>query len=335
MAGYGCPWDKALKLAGQFAPYIKKHSNELYGELKGIAKGADIPLEVVIIINGRSELLQGHDWKKSDKKHSMSLDDGCTSLLAMPDVTDGNHLIHAQNWDWRADCLETSIVLRVKPDYGPTVLTFVEAGGLARCGMNSVGIVITGNSLQSDLDYNRKGIPLSIIRRQVLQSKNMHGALSAIIKSPRAISNNMLVSSTEDCGIEAINLETSPEDVYFLYPENGILSHANHFESTIARTKLKDTGLNSNLCSLYRSNRVRRYLEQKTGSININDFKDALADRFGAPHAICSSPVTENNEQGAYMTVATIIMDTKTQEMHVCKSPYNNKKYSTYSVESN
>ena len=333
MAGYGCSWDNALNLAEQYTPYIKNHSNELYEELKGIAKGAGIALEVIIIINGRSELLQGYDWKTSGNKSGMSLDDGCTSLLAMPDVTERNHLIHAQNWDWYVECLENTIVLRVKPEHGPTVLTYVEAGGLARCGMNSAGITITGNYLESDIDFDRTGIPLSVIRRQVLQSNNLHGALSAIIKSPRAVSNNMLVSSTEDCGVEAINLETSPEDIYFLYPENGVLSHPNHFESMVARIKLKDTGLGSSLCSLYRGPRLRRFLEQKAGSITINDFKAALADRFGAPHGICRSPVTENNG-GVTMTVATIIMDTKAQEMHVCKSPYNNEKYFTYSVES-
>ena len=202
MAGYGCSWEKALELANQFAPIIKENDVALYDELEGIAAGAKIEIASVIIINGRSELMQGFDWDSEERKKKISLDDGCTSVLAMPEATQAGRLIHSQNWDWHMECVETSIVLRVIPEKGPTILTFVEAGGLARCGMNSAGVAITANGLESNLDYGRSGIPLSIIRRRVLQSEKLSGALAAIIRTPRAVSNNMLLSSIEDGGAE-------------------------------------------------------------------------------------------------------------------------------------
>ncbi|MFT5138858.1 MAG: porin [Lysobacterales bacterium] len=61
--------------------------------------------------------------------------------------------------------------------------------------MNSVGIVITVNGLESNLDFKRTGIPLSVIRRKALQTQTLHDALVAIYKSPRAVSNNMFMST--------------------------------------------------------------------------------------------------------------------------------------------
>ena len=332
MASYGCSWDKALELANKYAPHIKKHSSDLYEELEGIAQGAEVDLAVVIIINGRSELMQGYDWEKASNNAPVTLDDGCTSVLATPDATQNKRLIHSQNWDWRQECLETSIVLRVTPETGPTILTFVEAGGLARCGMNSAGIAITGNGLESNLDYDRTGIPLSAIRRQALQAETMHDALAAIYNSPRAVSNNMLLSAYEPGGVEVINLETSPEEIFVLYPENGLLTHANHFESPVAQVKLQDTGVSSSLCSLYRSKRARSLLEPKVGNITMDDIKLVLTDRFSAPRGISRSPGKGSNGDNN-MTVASIIMDNQAQEMYVCSSPWNNDEFVKYSVK--
>lgn len=332
MADYGCPWDKTIQLAGDFVEQIASHDKRFLDEIRGIAEGSGEQLEAVIVVNGRSELMFGHDWKDLQTDSSVQLDGDCTSVLAMPESTRNNRLIHSQNWDWRQECIESAIVLRVIPESGPTILTFVEAGGLARCGLNSMGIAITANGLDSDLDFDRTGVPLSIIRRQVLQSCNLHDALDAVINTPRAVSNNMVLSSVEALGAEAINMETSPDDVFWIYPENGLIIHANHFESPVARIKLKDTGLSESICSLYRSSRARSLLRPKIGDITLADVKATLLDKFGSPQAICRSPV--RSRRGNYsMTVASIIMDTQVGKMFVCPSPHNCSDFTEYDLE--
>src|SRR3546814_14277720 len=91
--------------------------------------------------------------------------DGCTGLVALPGATAAGRLIHAQNWDWKAECAETAVVLRIRRDDGPDILTFTEAGALARCGLNAAGIAITAKYLESDRDYGVVGVPLALIRR--------------------------------------------------------------------------------------------------------------------------------------------------------------------------
>ena len=144
----------------------------------------------------------------------------------------------------------------------------------------------------------------------------------------------MLLSSYEENGIEAIDLETTPEEIYVLYPEGGLLTHANHFESVVAQTKMIDTGVSTSLCSLYRSNRARAMLQPNIGAITVDDVKSVLNDRFSAPHSLCRAPV-KNSRGGYTMTVASIIMDTRAQKMSVCSSPHNNDEYVQYSVNRN
>ncbi len=75
-------------------------------------------------------------------------------------------LLHGQNWDWRAECAETGVVLRIAREDGPDVLTFTEAGGLARAGMNSAGVALTANFLGSDRDGRRAPGDLLVVTAQ-------------------------------------------------------------------------------------------------------------------------------------------------------------------------
>src|SRR5205085_7048949 len=135
--------------------------------------------------------------------------DGCTGVVALPGATRDGKLIHAQNWDWKAECAETAVVLRIRRDDGPDVLTFVEAGGLARSGMNSVGIAVTANYLESDRDYSQIGVPLALIRRKILDSEHVALAMRSVYATPKSASNNMIVSHKE--GV-AIDFECAPDE---------------------------------------------------------------------------------------------------------------------------
>src|SRR3546814_11704243 len=68
--------------------------------------------------------------------------DGCTTIIVQPERTPDGTLIHAHNWDWKASCAETCVVLRVRGDGGPDILPFTEAGTLARFGFHGAGVAV-------------------------------------------------------------------------------------------------------------------------------------------------------------------------------------------------
>jgi isopenicillin-N N-acyltransferase-like protein len=114
-------------------------------------------------------------------------------------------------------------------------------------------------------------------------------------------------------------------------PDRGLLVHANHFTSIGALAKVHDLGLETNTDSLYRDRRVRARLEQNIGNLGVEDFKAAFADRYGAPRAVCRSPVQGPGGKTS-STVATIVMDTTAREMWIAKRPYDRPHFKRYAL---
>src|SRR5207247_4924557 len=89
----------------------------------------------------------------------------CTSFAALPEVTADGHVLIGQNWDWKPQTLDTVLVLEVERDDGPDFVTVVEAGLLAKTGMNAAGLAVATNALISDDDHGEPGLPYHVIWR--------------------------------------------------------------------------------------------------------------------------------------------------------------------------
>ena len=208
--------------------------------------------------------------------------DGCTAALALPEASADGVLLHGQNWDWRAECAETGVLLRIHRDDGPDILHLHRSGRPRALGLNSAGIGLTANALQCDRDYMRGlGVPLPFIRRKVLESAYLANAVQTIMSTPRLGSNHMAVSHLG--GGEAFGFECAPDDTFWLAPDRGLYVHANHWIAEPARAQVKDTGLAETPCSIYRDKRVRDQLSPKRGKLTLDDFRSAFFDDWARP----------------------------------------------------
>lgn len=313
-------WALARTAAARYAARIDQTYPRIAEEMRALAEGAEVPFEDIVAINARSELLHGSFGKARDAANDI---DGCTGAVALPPTTREGHLIHAQNWDWRDECVDSSIVLKIVPDTGPSLLLFAEAGLMATVGLNNAGLAVSSNHLECDQDGKREGVPGPIVQRQVLAQSSLGPAIETVLKAERGFSVNFIISHREG---EAIDLETTPDHVFWLSPEDDLLVHANHFVSPPARVAVRDVGLLTSSDSLYRDSRVRRYLVRDRGRVTLSTIQAALQDRFGAPRAVCRSPIAGKSTS----TVATIIMDTTAQIMWVAPRPYGPHKFTEY-----
>lgn len=319
--------DRQRELAAAMAPAIAAFEPAYLEEMTGIAAGAQVSVEDVILINCRTEMMYGH----GELVHARgALDDGCTGLIVLPQASATGRLMHAHNWDWRADCIDTGIVLRVRRDDGPDLLTFTEAGALARHGFNSAGVSLSGNFLTSDRDYKYPAdTPLVLIRRKMLEAPSLATAMEAVWRTKRFCANNLLVGHM---GGEAFDLECAPDEIFWLQPENNVLVHANHWLCPIARTKLVDLGLRTGPDSLYRQRRVTAALEtaqEDGGKIDWPTVKTILADTYGAPDSVLRLP--QPAVFGSVSaTVATTLMDPEGRTMWVARKPYESREFVEY-----
>ncbi|MDQ0474299.1 C45 family autoproteolytic acyltransferase/hydolase [Labrys wisconsinensis] len=323
--GYG-PSEKT-RLIDSFAAEIARFGEAYLEEMRGIAQGAGVSFADIVMINARTEVVararleQGLTAVEEDEP-----EEGCTGAIVLPERSRDGALIHAQNWDWRTECAGTGIVLRVQRDDGPDILTFVEAGGLARNGMNSAGVAITANYLESDRDYRQPGVPLALIRRRVLEQAHFALALRAVAATPKACSNNMMLSTAAGF---AIDLECAPDEAFQILPTEGLIVHANHWVSPVALAKLRDTGLPRVPDSPYRDWRVRGILDAAGARLTADDVKRALFDDFLTPHAVCRPPATDAGANPS-STVAMVVMQPAAGIMDVCCLPAVNRGFTRY-----
>jgi isopenicillin-N N-acyltransferase-like protein len=318
-------------LVNAYLPVIDAFDDSFVPEMRGIAKGASVAFEDVVLLNARTEILKlatRPDLRARLRRDPAELQDGCTGVVALPAATRDGRLIHAQNWDWKAECAETALVLHVRREDGPDILTFTEAGGLARCGLNSAGIAITANYLESDRDYRDTGVPLALIRRKVLLEEHVALAMRTVYATPKSASNNMIVSHA---GGIAIDFECAPDETFQVLPEAGLIVHANHFQSPVALGKLRDTGIATTPDSLYRDIRVRDLLRPALGQLTIDQVKNALFDDFASPWSVCRPPRL-NTANNLSATVAMVVMQPDVGIMDVAMLPALDRRFTRYSL---
>lgn len=325
--GYGAA--EKSELIAEFAGEIAAFGAHYIEEMRGIADGAGVALEDIIMVNARTEVIaKARLVKNRQVEATEELDDGCTGAIILPERSANGALLHGQNWDWKAECAETAIVLRVRREDGPDFLTFVEAGGLARCGMNAAGISITANYLESERDFTQPGVPLALIRRKVLEQEHLAYAIKAVATTPKACSNNMMLSTVKGFGID---YECAPDEAFALYPSDGLIVHANHWVSPVALGKLRDTGTPRVPESVYRDWRVRKLLDAAGPALTVDDLKSAFFDDFLTPHSVCRPP-RPNDTGNLSATVAMVIMQPAEGIMEVCPLPALNRVFTRYSL---
>ncbi|WP_426959768.1 C45 family autoproteolytic acyltransferase/hydolase [Muricoccus radiodurans] len=320
--GHGA--EKVRGWARDFVPRIEAFAPHHVAEMRGIAEGSGQPFEDIVLINCRTEVLQ------LGKRATLAAQDpdGCTGVIVMPERSRDGALLHAQNWDWKSECAETGVVLRIRRDDGPDILTFVEAGGLARAGLNAAGIGVTANYLESDRDYRELGVPLALLRRTFLEQENVALSFRAAYVTRKSGSNNIMISQA---GGVAIDFECAPDESFQIHPTDGLIVHANHWQSPVALAKLKDTGIANTPDSLYRDMRVRGLLEAKGGKLSIEDVRDALFDDYQSPWSVCRPPrMSLGGNLSA--TVAMLLMQPAKGILDIAPLPAINRNFTRYEL---
>jgi len=310
-----------------YLPVMEKFDAAHVAEMRGIAAGADVPFDDVVLLNARTEILKlAASPALRERLIGAGELDGCTGVIVLPQAAAGGVLVHAQNWDWKYECAETAVVLRIRRDDGPDILTFTEAGALGRSGLNAAGIGLTANFLESSLDYQRVGVPLPLIRRKILEQEHLALAMRAAYVTPKSGSNNMMISHR---GGVALNFECAPDETFLVRDEDGLLVHANHWLSPVALGKLKDAGIASTPDTLYRDMRVKALLRPHLGRIGVAEVKAALLDDYASPWSVCRPP-RMNLASNLSATVATVVLRPAAAEMEVAALPAVDPTFTTY-----
>ena len=337
-----------------YLPGIGQAYPAVFEELDGIAKGAAVPIEEIIMLNARYDLtrcrgkVQSFSDTQRDDKIGAQVEsedaNECTSIYISPEASATGDAFTAQNWDNAAHLTlnDTVIYLESHPsDDVPSIFAVTEAGQLVRSGMNSNGLGLTANSLVTTADFvpisytNRAGvsvhvqtvpaIPISLLRRQFLESPTFATGLEVIQSGPRHVSMNVTVATSEGSGM---CLEVTPDRIYRIHSNDGYVVHTNHFLHTgfLARSDTRDSYPGGS--SWYRKERCENGIEPyKNHGVSVERLIDSFKDHLGYPDSLCQhlhealpGQVHDPNS-GPTLTIACVAYNLNQQTIRVCKGP--------------
>lgn len=326
---YGVDEATAREQADEFIPLIEDENEAYAEEMRGVADGSGVPLEEVTVVNVRHTIIYSAYASEAVDKAAVedpaeSAVDGCTSYGLLPDRTADGHTYLGQNWDW-LEPIETFIMDVRQPD-GTDLLALTEAGMVGgKFGMNEQGIGYVVNGLSTPEDGDEPFRKPSHVRgREILEADRLDRAIEPVISGKRPCSRNYMIG--HEAG-ELINIETTPESVQYLYPEDGLLTHANHFEKRENVDSQFEHLIPHTIC---RGMRIRRLFSKLGENVTVADIQSVLRDHFDEPNSICSH-VDESDDKDS-QTNASIIMDLSNRRMLATNGPPCNAEYHEYSV---
>jgi isopenicillin-N N-acyltransferase-like protein len=275
--------------------------------LDGVADGSGVAAEEIYALNARTELLYGTSIEE------------CTAIGVLDTRSASGDTLLAQNWDWHPDQRPYTLLLATRDETGFVTATLTEAGMLAKSGLNSAGLGVCVNMLGSDRDGRPGGVPYHVLLRAVLEAPTLHHAIVAACANPRSASINLLIGQAfddESTPGEIVDLEVAPGDVGFVHPVDGLITHANHFESGLPlRDTLKDFGGTS----FFRAARARRLLGD--GMLNQKNLAEVLGDHGGNPRGICRHDDPNDGIADRSETLYSVLLNLDERSIAVAAGP--------------
>lgn len=329
-AASGLDRGSALAEATRWRAAMVRQNAEYTAEMDGIAAGAGQDPDCIAFLNARYELAFALFGRDARREQLLTIGpDGCTTFGLAPQATADCHTWLGQNWDWLEGVHGRTFVLRVRRNNKPSFVCLTEAGiAGGKMGINECGIGLVENGLASSHDgRNAYEKPFHMRCREVLDAERFEDALRPVTATRRTCSANFIIGRS---GGDIVDVETSPDHMTMLYPENGILTHSNHFLTRDHGESLMEKISPS---TLYRADRMRELLQTDGGPVTLDRMRDAAADHVGAPYGICRHPDPEQPDAKRTMTVGAVLIDLDARLMHVANGPPCSNEYVAFGVD--
>ena len=289
-------WSQQVIFNEQAAP-------DLVTEMRGIARGANVPFERVFLLNSMLDLV-------SFRYLPMAQNFGCTTFA----VGGGDErVLIGQTYDMPALLQESLLIMRIQPEQGPRQLVFTFSGIVGASGLNGAGIGLCINYL-SPLDVGM-GRLHSIAVRQILAAENLASALEPAVVPPRAGGAHYLVADTAG---NRVSIETTGRKYETVFADAGAIGHTNHYLGQSLKP-VEHIRANSIGSSLSRYAALQRYLQVHDSELDLDALKRLTQDHTSYPKSICAHGSSHDPADDHSRTLAAMISELSEGTMHICR----------------
>lgn len=334
----GLTWTQVRNRAAAWIRLCTDAAPEVMTEVEGIAQGSGHDLLDILALNLRGEIIYDQGFAQSaataDDDDERDNTDGCTSFALSGAASGDGHMYVGQNWDWRHETQGTLVVVRVVQDPLPTLVMQLEAGQIGRHGVNSAGIALNANGLGGRFG-STLGLPQTFIRRLALNQSELPDALNTLVRTTSHIASNALLSHRSGF---AIDLEITPTGIDWVYPDDGLLVHGNHYQATVP-AQLAGSYRPVSADSLFRVPQAERGLARlrsaRTQDDSLRGIRSAMSDHLGYPESLCTHPDTRRPAVRRWSTLLSSCVDLTSGDYFVtngtpCDHPYEKLPWNAF-----
>ena len=327
-ASCGIDWAEAARRSRRYLPVIEALDASLVDELQGIAAGSGQPIEAILALNCRTEILPAsylddsgaHDLAASaaaalaaNRRAGLQDWSECTAMCVAPQASADDAAWFAQNWDWIGRQRNALVILKTVDAAGQRITTLTEAGMLAKIGLNEAGFALGLNIVRSLRDGARPGIPVHVLLRHLLSCASVADArerLQALAALGFGSSSNIPCADAQG---DVACFEVAPEGWAELEPVNGTVVHTNHF---LCETLLPlQAPVGAAISSAPRLETAARHAAWPR--LGLADLQAFLRDESDGYLSICRSPNPAWPVESRMESVAGIIIRPRSRQIWI------------------
>ncbi len=299
---------QAVALAGRTLQAHRAYDADVWAEFEGIARGAALPVEELLIGNGYTDVRDYALAQTGGPAAAPQTPGECTAFLVPGQLADGGAPIVGQTWDMDPDARAFLVLVRRRPAGAPETLGLTTAGCLCLIGMNGEGVAVGNTNLvASDA---RPGVNYLFTITRALRCGSAAAAAEAIEAAPRLSGHNYYAAG----GASAINVEASAARHERTEVSGGVFVHANHFRSASLRALEMNGGLAN---SRWRQRRLEQDFAALSPPISAEAAWAQLADDTRGEGAVCNEDYA--GRFGKAATLATVVQCPARGQLHLCE----------------
>jgi hypothetical protein len=252
---------------------------EYLDEMEGIAEGAGVPYDAILLENTFLTLAE-----QTDPAALLSSGPRCTNLVAFGEATSMGQLLHASTLDWgmKEVLKDRTVCLVMEPATGHPFVSVTWPGmvGTLRA-MGAQGIAITEESCAAKDDTGMDGMPVNFLMRSVVQhASDLDDAVKRVREAPGTCGYKITISDGRRLDARAI--EVTARHSHVRKPVEGLLFGCDPEAGPECFDGACDPAIPRNdASSARRYPAVRALLEQGKGRLRAPLVSTSLQDRAG------------------------------------------------------
>jgi isopenicillin-N N-acyltransferase-like protein len=232
--GQGATLDEVLALGRACLRYHQEFDADLMAEMQGMADATGLGVNELVIMNGFTDFVDiianpavlqppragavapGADFDGG----------GCTAFVVAPGAAQEGQGYLGQTWDMHASATPYVLLLDVRPQTGPALLTFTITGCVGMIGLNEHGVAVGINNLLGA--QGRPGVHWVYVVRKMLAQRTVDDALAVLAGAHLSGAHNYLLMGPDRAGgWRGYNVEQMATRAHVM-PVETVYAHANH-----------------------------------------------------------------------------------------------------------